>query len=192
KYPLEGGSGWAKRAADTLYNSYAIPKERIISINGGYRELATLEFWIVPKDAEMPDLTPTFSIDDIIYCPEINIGGDGFRHTREQPLKFSVAVSGDGANKSYPVEWSISAGKIMSGQGTDSIQVDLTETGAKKITAGVIIKGLPPECDCHAYNSTEIGLYPYKFDEFMQVPYSEMAARIENLFVQMGYEPKMT
>src|SRR5262249_41496502 len=87
KYPLDGGTAWAERALDTLNYSYNVPKDRIYLIGGGYREFATLEFWIVPKDAEMPKPTPTFSEDEIVYCPEINIAGDGFRRTREQPLK---------------------------------------------------------------------------------------------------------
>jgi len=192
KYPLEGGKIWAERARN--YMDYQINPngDRIEVIDGGYREFATLEFWIVPKDAKMPAPTPAFSKNELVYCPEINVAGDGFRHDRNEPLKFSVALGGAESGKYFPMEWSVSAGKIVGGQGTNRIDVDLSETDAKKITAGVIVKGLPPECGCHAFQTTEVGVYPYKIDEFPQVPYSETAARMDSYFVQMGNEPTMT
>jgi hypothetical protein len=192
KYPLESGKEWGYRAGNYLNNSFKIPEVRVAVIDGGYRDFPTLEFWIVPKDAEMPTPTPAFTKNEIIYCPEINVAGDGFRHDRNEPLKFSVAINGAGTNESLPLEWSVSAGKIISGQGTNQIQIDLSETDASKITAAVLVKGLAPECDCHAYNSTVVGFYPYKIDEFPHVPYSEIVARMDAYFVQLANEPTMT
>jgi hypothetical protein len=192
KYPLEGGKVWGYRTGNYLNNSFKIAEVRVAVIDGGYRDFPTLEFWIVPKGAEMPAPTPAFSKNETVYCPEINVAGDGFRHDRNEPLKFSVAINGAGTNESFPLEWSVSAGKIIGGQGTNQIQIDLSETDAKKITAAVIVKGLAPECDCHSFNSTKIGLYPYLIDEFPHVPYSEIAARIDQFFVQLGNEPTMT
>lgn len=192
KYPLEGGKDWGERASNYLNYSSNIPKERIYLINGGYREYATLEFWIAAKDAEILPSTPTYNKSELVYCPEINVAGDGFRRDRNQPLKFSVVINGAATNESFPLEWSVSAGKILSGQGTNLIEVDLSETDATKFTASVIVKGLPPECDCHAYNSTQIGNYPYKIDEFSHLPYSDIAARMDSYFNLMANEPNLT
>ncbi len=192
KYPIKSGKDWSERAVDTFYYSNEYLKNRLEVIDGGYREYPTLEFWIVPEGAEMPKPTPDFTKNEIVYCPEINVAGDGFRHNRKVPLKFSVAINGAATNESFPLEWNISAGKIIGGQGTNQIQIDLSETDAKKITASVIVRGLPPECDSHAYNSTEIGLYPYKLDEFSHLPYSDIAARMDSYFYQIANEPDAT
>jgi len=37
----------------------AYPPEDIVFINGGFRENLTVEFWLVPKNAEPPEPTPT-------------------------------------------------------------------------------------------------------------------------------------
>jgi len=192
KFPLEGGKDWANSAENYLKNFFETNEQSIVLINGGYREYPTLEFWIVPEGAEMPKPTPDFTKNEIVYCPEIRVAGDGFRRARTEPLKFSVAINGALPNESFPLEWNVSAGKIISGQGTNQIQIDLSGTDAKKISAAVIVGNLPPECDAHAYNSTEIGFYPYILDEFSHVPYSEIAARIQNLFVELGNDPSMS
>jgi hypothetical protein len=80
----------------------------------------------------------------------------------------------------------------VNGQSTNLIDVDLSETDVKKITASVIVRGLPPECDCHAYTTTEIGVYPLKLDEFSHLPYSDIAARMDSYFIQIANEPAST
>lgn len=192
KFPLEGGKDWGERAANYLKYSFELAEDRTTLIDGGFREYPTVEFWVVPKGAEMPRSTPTVDKSEIVYCPEIRVAGDGFSHDRKQPLKFSVAIKGAGTTASLPLEWSVSDGKIIDGQGTNQIQIDLSETDAKKITAAVIVKNLPPECDSHAYHTTEIGMFPYVFDQFGHIPYSDIAARIDGFFVQLSYEPTMT
>src|SRR5215211_2264684 len=75
KYPLNGGSEWSNWARSSLNISREIPVERVVVIDGGYREFPTLEFWIVPEGAEMPKPTPAFSRVEVVYCPEINVAG---------------------------------------------------------------------------------------------------------------------
>lgn len=38
-----------------------------VFVNGGFRELRTVEFWLVPEGFEPPELTPTVDKKDIIY-----------------------------------------------------------------------------------------------------------------------------
>lgn len=192
QFPLKDGNEWAKEAADRLLYSFDIQKERIILIDGGYREYRTLEFWIVPKGAELPKPSPSFEKQDVVYCPQINIGGDGFQHDRDQPLNFSVVIKGAAAEQNFPLEWSVSSGKIIAGQGTNQIKVDLSESNAENITAGLIVKNLPPECDAHAYLSTKIGSYPYKIDEFSHVYYSDLSARMDSFYIQLQSDPNTT
>lgn len=40
-------------------------KDKIILVNGGYRENTETEIWFVPQNAKMPDIAPTISEKDI-------------------------------------------------------------------------------------------------------------------------------
>lgn len=44
-----------------------IPKNKVIVVNGGYRENYEVEIWLVPKVAEPPKLTPTLTNKDIKF-----------------------------------------------------------------------------------------------------------------------------
>jgi hypothetical protein len=54
-----------KRAADYLTTARGISRDRIIVVNGGYREVNTFELWLVPQGAEAPRPTPTITSDQI-------------------------------------------------------------------------------------------------------------------------------
>jgi hypothetical protein len=54
----------AKRAADYLTTTRGITRERLVTINGGYRESNSFELWVVPQGAEPPRATPTVSPDE--------------------------------------------------------------------------------------------------------------------------------
>lgn len=48
-----------KRAADYLSTTRGISRDRIVVINGGYRDANTFELWLVPQGADPPRPTPT-------------------------------------------------------------------------------------------------------------------------------------
>lgn len=201
KYPLDKGKTEGQNAIRILTNQseyawhpnpkYPISPNRVISIDGGYREEPTLEFWIVPQNAELPKPTPTVNPAEIVVCPEINIAGDGFRKERTQPLKFSVVLNGEEPNSKYGLEWNVSAGKIIKGQGTSQIEVDLTETNANLISASVQVKGLHPECDNQNFVSTRFGSYPIKMDEMGHFNPSDFSSRLDNLTISIREEPNL-
>jgi hypothetical protein len=60
-----------KRAADYLSATRGISRERLIVVNGGYRETNTFELWLVPQGAEPPRPTPTVSSDQIRPAPAL-------------------------------------------------------------------------------------------------------------------------
>jgi hypothetical protein len=62
---------------------------------------------------------------------------------------------GDPAPK-LTFHWTVSAGTIMEGQGTDSIKVDTKNLGGKTITAIVEVDGFDPSCNKTASCSTPI------------------------------------
>lgn len=192
-FPLNGGKEFNDYALQMIVNDYTkIPTNRVISIDGGFREYPSVEFWIVPPDAELPKPTPTFDKTETAVCPEINVAGDGFQRDRKLPLKFSVAIKGEEPDSKLGFEWNVSAGKIIAGQGTNQIQINLSETSAKQITASVQVKGLTPECDNHSFSTTEVGSFPYKIDEFGFVYYSDLSARFDGFISYIYSEPSMT
>jgi hypothetical protein len=189
KFPLSRGKEWADYTVGIMVNGYDIPKERILLIDGGYRQYATLEYWIAPPGAELPKPSPTIDTDETVVCPEINAAGSGFQKDRTGTLRFSVAIRDEKPGAELGLEWNVSAGKIVKGQGTNQIEVDLSETEAATISAAVEVKGLHPECDNSDFTTTQVGFFPYKFDEFAHVPYSDLAARLHGFMGLVSDEP---
>ena len=193
RFPLNAGKEFNDYALQMIVSDYTnIPAGLVISIDGGYRNYPSVEFWIVPQNAQMPKPTPTFDKSEIAVCPEINVGGDGFRRDRNLPLNFSVAVKGAEPDAKLGFEWNVTAGKIIAGQGTNQIKIDLSETNARYIAAAVQVKGLNAECDNHSSNNTIVGSYPYKLEEFYFALYSELSARMDGLFTELYAEPTMS
>ena len=50
-----------KRALDYLTTARGISRDRLVFINGGYREANSFELWVVPQGADAPRPTPTLS-----------------------------------------------------------------------------------------------------------------------------------
>jgi hypothetical protein len=88
--------------------------------------------------------------------------------------------------------WTVSAGTITSGQGTDSITVDTANTGGQTITATVELGGLDPSCGRTASCSTPIKGPPAvsrKFDEYGNIRFNDEKARLDNFAIQLQNEP---
>lgn len=73
KYPhREDGLNWAKSiplylTSEFVYETKALMSDKIVLINGGFREDMQVEIWLVPKDAESPKPTPTIAEADIKF-----------------------------------------------------------------------------------------------------------------------------
>jgi hypothetical protein len=50
-----------RRAVEYLTTARGISRERLVFVNGGYRESNSFELWVVPQGAEAPRPTPTLS-----------------------------------------------------------------------------------------------------------------------------------
>ncbi len=50
-----------RRAVDYMTTARGISRDRLVFINGGYREANSFELWVVPQGAEAPRPTPTLS-----------------------------------------------------------------------------------------------------------------------------------
>ena len=52
---------------DYVTHRRGIPSNRIRVLSGGYRKHATIELWVVPRDANAPTPTPTLRPKDVIF-----------------------------------------------------------------------------------------------------------------------------
>jgi len=138
----------AARRADfvreILIDREHIQADRISYIDGYLRRSTELEFWIVRKGTLGPTATPNAHIHCV--CANIEIHGPARATVDDRILRFSAGVSG-GSGDIVTYRWQVSAGKIISGQGTPTIRVSLTNSRIKKVTATIDVKGASGCCE---------------------------------------------
>ncbi len=83
-----------------------------------------------------------------VPCPALNLQPLSARTVREgSTVRFQAGLSGGDAKVTPILSWSISAGALISGQGTTQIEVDSTGAAeAKSITATLLVGGYAAEC----------------------------------------------
>ncbi|MEZ5427617.1 MAG: hypothetical protein R2747_15210 [Pyrinomonadaceae bacterium] len=122
-------------------------------------------------------------------CPEIKVHGpDGLTHFGDVITLTAVI---DGQNENFEYDWTVSAGKIISGQNTSTIQVLTEESEFERnnlsefITATLKVKGLPKNCNNEASETVVISpicILPMKADEYGKASIFEEYAHFQNLF----------
>jgi hypothetical protein len=116
-----------------------------------------------------------------VSCPsDVDLGS---------PITFTASVSAD-ANVTY--NWSVSAGTITGGQGTNSITVDTAGLGGQTVTATVELGGLDPSCSRTASCTTGVRPptpVPVKFDEYGNIKFNDEKARLDNYAIQLQNQP---
>ena len=121
-----------------------------------------------------------------IVCPT-NVGVD-------QPLTFTSRASGGVPANITPVyNWSVSAGTIIAGQGTDTIKVDTTGLGGQTVRASLSMGGYNLECaaDC-AVSIPLPKLNSRRFDEFPDISRNDEKARLDNIGIELQNDPTAT
>ncbi len=128
-----------------------------------------------------PPVCPSISI----ACPT-NLGVD-------QPLTFTANVTGGTAGISPTYNWTVSAGTISAGQGTNSITVNTKGLGGQTVKATLSMGGY--NLDCSASCSVQMPvpqLASRKFDEFAEVQRNDEKARLDNYAVELQNDPTAT
>jgi hypothetical protein len=129
----------------------------------------------------VPDLVcPTVSVD----CPsEVEDPGT---------VTFKANFHQGTPQVSPTYNWSVSAGTITSGQGTDTIVVSSAGAAGQTITATVELGGIDPSCGRTASCSTPVKAkpaLPRKFDEYGNIRFNDEKARLDNYAIQLQNEP---
>ena len=130
-----------------------------------------------PPPPRPQPVCPTVSVS----CPEA--GKEG------APVTFTAQVSGGTPGMTPSFNWTISAGRIISGQGTPSITVDTTGLAGQTVRATLDIGGFGMPCPASCAVAIPIVNKPSKFDEYYDIARNDEKARLDNYAIQLQQEP---
>lgn len=131
----------------------------------------------VRRCPEQKPLCPNVSI----YCPDVQQAGT--------PITFTASVSGGTPGVTPVYNWVVSAGSIISGQGTPTITVDTAGLAGQPITATVEVAGYNLECRAQCQAAVPAPPNPTKFDEFGQIPRDDEKARLDVFAIELQNSP---
>ena len=116
-----------------------------------------------------------------VSCPD--------RISEDAPAIFTATISGGSPNM-YPIyNWTVSAGRIISGQGTPRITVDTRGTGGQGVTASVDVGGYGMPCPAGCSIIPEVLPRSNKFDEYYNIARNDEKARLDNYVIQLQNQP---
>lgn len=147
--------------------SYGIDEKRVDRLVGGIRENESYELWLLPKDAELPKPHPEYEQTDIVYClGNVSIDGVYYAFNRNKSLEFLARTNPTRIPSGINYEWEVSTGKIVEGQGTEKIKVDVSGTTENYLTVKLNFKGLALECNNQAVKNVNFVKFPFRLAEF--------------------------
>ena len=158
-----------------------------VTIDGGYREKYTVEFWIVPKNAEPPAPTPTIDKSETFICPQLVVYGD-YSPNEPDTLKFSLSAYELSKTPEYTSTWRVTNGEIVEGQGSNKIKVKLKDN-VKQATAYVEVGGLPFPCPKVSSAMAKVNGKLLLIDEFGREPNGQIRARLDNYYSHLQKNP---
>lgn len=136
---------------------------------------------LVNPCAPVPLVCPSVAI----VCPE-NVAVD-------QPLTFSSNVSGVSLSAQPVYNWTVSAGRILEGQGTSSIRVDTTGLAGQTVRTTLSMGGYTLDCSANCAVQIPVPVQTSrKFDEFPAISRNDEKARLDNYAVELQNDPTST
>ena len=130
----------------------------------------------------VPPVCPTIEI----VCPT-NIGLD-------QPLTFTSRYTGGTPSITPAYNWTVSAGTIIEGQGTNTIKVNTTGLAGQTVRASLSMGGygsLLCSADC-GVSIPVPHIVSRRFDEFPDIQRNDEKARLDNFVIEMQNDPTAT
>lgn len=126
-------------------------------------------------------------------CPAIEISCPTIVEIGE-PVTFSSRLTGGvPASTNAVYNWSVSAGTIVSGQGTDTIRVDTTGLGGQSVMATLSVEGYNLGCTASCSVVTPLPMpKSRRFDEFPDISRNDEKARLDNLGIELQNDPTAT
>jgi hypothetical protein len=157
--------------------------QAVVEVDDG-RDLNCVSFSsvsIVVTECPPPLPPPTVCPNVTVSCPEAA--------SENGPVTFTATLSGGSSNITPSYNWTISAGRIISGQGTPSITVDTTGMAGQTIRANLEVGGFGTPCPASCAVSIPIMNKPRKFDEYYDIARNDEKARLDNYAIQLQSEP---
>jgi hypothetical protein len=123
-------------------------------------------------------------------CPTVNVSCPDVTPVGA-PIIFTAIVSNFSPDSKLTYKWTVSAGTIVSGQGTKSIAVDPVVPKGFTLTATVEVTGLPESCPKSVSCSIidEPGIFSRKVDEFGNIRFNDEKARLDNFAIELQNDP---
>jgi hypothetical protein len=112
----------------------------------------------------------------------------------DQPITFtSTYTGGVPANVNPVYNWSVSAGTIIEGQGTNTIKVDTKGLAGQTVKATLSMGGYTLECSAECALAIPLPkIESRKFDEFGPLAYNDEKARLDNFAIELQNDPTAT
>ena len=126
-------------------------------------------------------------------CPAIEISCPT-NVALDQPLTFTSRYSGGVPANITPVyNWTVSAGTIIEGQGTDTIKVDTRGLAGQTVRASLSMGGYTLECAADCAVSIPLPRpVGRRFDEFPDISRNDEKARLDNYAIELQNDPTAT
>lgn len=130
---------------------------------------------------------------DACGCPStFEISGGGVVKAGD-PMNFNASAVG-GTCDDINYRWTVSNGRISSGQGTSAISVDTTGLAGQNVTATVEISGSCLCAECPRTRSETGSVVPVKVDpllvdEFGNLKPDDIKARLDSFFIELQNNP---
>lgn len=129
--------------------------------------------------------TPPACPNIMISCPDkVDIN---------QPLTFCVNTAGGSPGVKPVYQWEVSAGTIISGEGTNCITVDTTGLAGQSVRATLNMPGYDLNCtaSCMVQIPNELPKCR-KFDEYSKITRNDEKARLDNYGIELQNDPNST
>ena len=124
-------------------------------------------------------------------CPRISVSCPA-EYKDGDPLTFTAVISGGNPKVVPAFSWEVSAGRIIQGQGTASIKVDMSSFGGRTPTGTVTVSGFDSACPATASCTLAIidgPPNPEKFDGYGMLPRNKEVRRLNAYVVQLQNQP---
>jgi PKD domain-containing protein len=127
-----------------------------------------------------------------LVCPSIQISCPD-KVVIDQALMFSATITGGSDNAKPGYNWTVSAGRIIEGAGTNSIKVDTGGVAGQTITATLSMGGYGLDCATSCSIQIPLPKVPSrKFDKFPNIARNDEKARLDNLAIELQGDPSAT
>jgi len=124
-------------------------------------------------------------------CPDVTVEGPD-RVVPGEPLTFRSSVTGGlpQAKVTQTYNWTVSAGRIIDGQGTGTLHVDNTGLAGQTVRATLSMGGYNLDCSANSTVQIPVPVQCRKFDEFPAIAYNDAKARLDNYAIELQKDPR--